>query len=178
VFLQEAINHFLVIFGCVIKPVDVGTFSSGGKVWGICIDKRSLINSEPTQILRSVSADNVAGYGGERFPICNYSRVYINTNLSLCWELMTHHSPPTEMGLDVGSMRRHQIYEVRVTFSFSAWISHRQIIANIGDDVKRGSSPLESVRVHRCFHREPDRGEQPDVLIRRNLWSPNRAPKD
>jgi hypothetical protein len=61
------------------------------------------------------------------------------------------------MGLDVGPMRRHQVYEVGITFSFSAGISHRHIIANIGDDVKRGSSPLESVRVHRCLHGEPDR---------------------
>jgi hypothetical protein len=47
------------------------------------------------------------------------------------------------VGLDVGLMRRHQIYKVRVTFSFSAWISHRHIIANIGDDVKRDSLPIQ-----------------------------------
>lgn len=65
-------------------------------------------------------------------------RIDIHTNIAGRRFLVAQDSARTQVRLDIGLMRRHQIDQALVALAFSAWISHAQIIDKSDDDVNEG----------------------------------------
>jgi hypothetical protein len=132
--------------------IDAMSPTSRWKVGRVCIDQFLSAERKATQVSYRVTMDELTEPTGFRSPGRNELFVKINPDTSEGGLFVPEDSTPSQIWFDVSVVRRHQIDDLLIAFSFSAGVSHDKIIVESDDDVKENLAGLVQ-RCHSHLHK-------------------------